>query len=229
MKNKKIEIFNIKLTSTDLIFLYKQISLSKSFLRSTHNLFLKKKINIKGKIADLGAGNKNNYHNLIKNKKVNVDCYDLHKTNEKSFTIDLEKKFSLKRKYQNILLFNVMEHIYNKEDLLKSISKNLKKKGKLEIFVPFMFRFHSDPNDFIRPTHTYLVKFLEENGFKVNTTLIATGPMLVILEIIFKYLKLDILKFLISILFISLNKLFQLFSKDFKNYYCGTHCSCTKK
>jgi len=92
-----------------------------------------------------------------------------------------------------------------------------------------MFRFHSDPNDFIRPTHTYLINLLKKNGFKVQTTLIAVGPMSVILEILFKYLKLNILKFLVSILLISINKLFNLFSKDFKNYYCGTHCSCTKK
>ena len=122
-----------------------------------------------------------------------------------------------------------MEHILNYENLITSISKNLKIKGKLEIFVPFMFRFHSDPNDFIRPTHTHLINLLEKNGFKVQTNLIAVGPMSVILEILFKYLKLDILKFFVSILFILLNKFFNFFSKDFKNYYCGTHCSCIKK
>lgn len=229
MKNRKIKLFNFNLTFSDLFFLYQQISLKKSFLRSTHNLFLKKNINIKGKIADLGSGNNYEYHKYIKKKKLKVDRFDFHKVDKDSLTVNLEKKFSFKKKYEYILLFNVMEHILNKENLIASISKNLKKKGKLEIFVPFMFRFHSDPNDFIRPTHTYLINLLKKNGFKVQTTLIAVGPMSVILEILFKYLKLNILKFLVSILLISINKLFNLFSKDFKNYYCGTHCSCTKK
>ena len=142
--------------------------------------------------------------------------------------LDLEKKFKLKNNYNNILLFNVLEHIFDGKTLLNSIKKNLKKEGKLNLFVPFMFRFHSDPNDFMRPTHSYLKKILEQNGFKVQITLIAVGPMVVILEILFKYLKLNIFKLLFSVLFISLNKFFNYFSKDFKNYYCGTHCSCTK-
>ena len=228
MKDKKIKIFNFNLTFSDLFFLYQQISSKKSFLRSTHNLFLKKNINIKGSIADLGSGNNYEYHKYIKDKKVKVDRFDFHKVDKESFRVNLEKKFTFKKKYECILIFNVMEHILNNENLINSISKNLKKKGKLEIFVPFMFRFHSDPNDFFRPTHTYLINLLEKNGFKVQTNLIAVGPMSVILEILFKYLKLDILKFFVSILFILLNKFFNLFSKDFKNYYCGVHCSCIK-
>ena len=229
MKNKKINIFNINLNFSDLIFLYKQIILKKSFLRSTHNLFLKKKINIKGKSADLGSGNNFEYHKYIIKTKHTIDRFDFHKVDKKSFKLNLEKKLNLKKKYECIILFNVMEHIFDKENLVYSISKSLKKRGKLEIFVPFMFRYHSDPNDYIRPTHTYLINLLEKNGFNVKSTLIAVGPMPVILEILFKYLKFDILKFFVSVLFLFINKFFNFFSKDFQNYYCGTHCSCTKK
>ncbi|MDC0533528.1 class I SAM-dependent methyltransferase [Candidatus Pelagibacter sp.] len=228
MKKNYPDIFNINLTLSDLSFLYNQISLNRSFMRASHNLFLKKKLNIKGLTADLGSGINNDYYNYISKSKLKVDQYDFHKIDKKAFILDLEKKFKLKKNYNNILLFNVLEHIFDGKTLLNSIKKNLKKEGKLNLFVPFMFRFHSDPNDFMRPTHSYLKKILEQNGFKVQITLIATGPMLVILEILFKYLKLNIFKFLFSILFISLNKFFSYFSKDFKNYYCGTHCSCTK-
>lgn len=228
MKNKKIKIFNFHFTFSDLSFLYQQITSKKSFLRSTHNFFLKKNINIKGSIADLGAGKNYEYHKYIKDKKVKVDRFDFHKVDKESFKVDLEKKFTFKKKYECILMFNVMEHIFNNKNLINSISKNLKKKGKLEIFVPFMFRYHSDPNDFIRPTHTYLISLLEKNGFKVETTLICTGQMMVIFEILIKYLKFFPLKFLFSIIFIFLNNIFKLFSKDFKNYYSGIHCSCIK-
>ena len=197
-------------------------------MRASHNLFLKKKLNIKGLTADLGSGINNDYYNYISKNKLKVDQYDFHKIDKKAFVLDLEKKFKLKNNYNNILLFNVLEHIFDGKTLLNSIKKNLKKEGKLNLFVPFMFRFHSDPNDFMRPTHSYLKKILEQNGFKVQITLIAVGPMVVILEILFKYLKLNIFKLLFSVLFISLNKFFNYFSKDFKNYYCGTHCSCTK-
>ena len=73
--------------------------------------------------------------------------------------VNLEKKFILKKKYENILLFNVLEHVENKDVLIKSIYKSLKKGGRLELFVPFMYRFHGDPNDYYRFTHLYLKRF----------------------------------------------------------------------
>lgn len=227
-KKKKLELFNIKLTISDLCFFYKQVSLNRSFMRSTHNLFLHRKINIKQNCADFGSGNKNDYFNFINKKKFKIDQFDLHKLDKNFYVLDLEKKFKLKKRYNHILLFNVLEHIYNKENLIKSLTKNLNKYGKLDIFVPFMFRYHSDPDDFFRPTHSYLFKILNKNGFKTKITLIAVGPMSVILEILFKYLKFKSLKFLVSILFILLNNFFKFFSKDFSNYYCGVHCSSIK-
>lgn len=228
MKNKTIKIFNYNLNFSDLFFLYHQISKKNSFLRSTHNLFLKKDINIKGSVADLGSGKKNDYYKLISNKKNKIDKYDFYKVSNYTHKINLEKKFKLKKKYDTIILFNVFEHIYNRKNLISSINKNLKKSGKLEFFVPFMYKFHSDPNDYVRPTHEYLKKILKENGFRVNLTLIGTGQMIVILEILFQHLKLSFIKFFFAIFFLLLNKFFNLFSKDFSAYYCGIHCSCIK-
>ena len=228
IEKKNIKIFNYNLTFSDLFFLYKQILSKKSFLRSTHNLFLKKKIDIKQPVANLGSGKKNDYIKYIYKDDILVKNYDFFKLDKNVTKIDLEKKFTLKKKFKSIILFNVLEHIYNKEQLIKSINKNLKKGGKLELFVPFMFRYHGDPKDYHRITHTYLIKFLRENGFKTEVTLIATGQASVILEILLKYLKLSIIKYPFAILLILVNFIFKFFSKDFNNYYCGIHCSCIK-
>ena len=58
-----------------------------------------------------------------------------------------------------------------------------------------MFRYHDDPKDYHRVTHTFLAKFLSENGFKTKITLIAVGQANVVSEILFKYLKLGIIKY----------------------------------
>ena len=42
------------------------------------------------------------------------------------------------------------------------------KNGKLELFVPFLFRYHEDPKDYVRLTHYYLKKILEKNGYEVR-------------------------------------------------------------
>jgi len=224
-----INFFNIRFNPSDLLFLYKQIIAGKSYMRATHNLFLKKKITMNKLTGDLGSGGKNNYNEFIFKDVSLIKSFDFYKTNNKTIKLNLEKDFNLKKyKLKNILIFNVFEHIYEKEILLNSISKSLKKNGKLELFVPFMYKYHGDPNDYYRFTHSYLKKFLEKSGFKVKITLIGAGQFNVILEILFKYFKLNIIKIILSTIFIIFNKIFYFASKDFKNYYCGIHCSCIK-
>ena len=228
-QKKNDAFFNIELNFSDQFFLYKQIMSGKSYMRATHNLFLKKKLRINNLTGDLGSGGKNDYNKFIFKNLNLVKSFDFYKSNNSTIKINLEKNFNLKKyKLKNIIIFNVLEHIFEKEILLKSISKSLNKNGKLEIFVPFMYKYHGDPNDYYRFTHSYLKKFLEKNGFKVKITLIGAGQFNVILEILFKYFKLDILKIIISPIFILLNKIFYFASRDFKNYYCGIHCSCIK-
>jgi len=228
-QKKNIDFFNIELNFSDQFFLYKQIMTGKSYMRATHNLFLKKRLRINNLTGDLGSGGKNDYNKFIFKNLNLVKSFDFYKSNNSTIKINLEKNFNLKKyKLKNIIIFNVFEHIFEKEILLKSISKSLNKGGKLEIFVPFMYKYHDDPNDYYRFTHTYLKKFLEKNGFKSKITLIGAGQFNVILEILFKYFKLNILKIILSPIFIFFNKVFYYTSKDFKNYYCGIHCSCIK-
>lgn len=225
---KNIKLFNIGLNLNDQLFLFNQLLKGKSFMRATHNLFLNKNIKINSLTADLGSGTDPDYKQYIfKNIDLCIN-FDFYKTNQKTESINLEKKFKLKKNYKNIFLFNVLEHVYNNNLLLDSISKNLKKGGRLELFVPFMYKFHSDPNDYSRYTHQYLNKILIEKGFKVQTTLIAVGQFNVIFEILQKYIKLKFLKYFFSIFFLVINNIFRVFSKDFSNYYCGIHCSCIK-
>ena len=228
MEKNKIQFFNISSKLSDQKFFFNQVMRGKSFMRATHNLFLKKNINIKHQTANIGSGKKSEYIKYICEDETLVKNYDFFNMGKNVTKIDLEKRFILKKKFQSIILFNVLEHIYNKEQLITSINKSLKKGGKLELFIPFMFRYHDDPKDYQRVTHTYLRKFLKENGFKTKVTLIATGQANVILEILLKYFKLSIIKYPFAILFILINYIFKLFSKDFINYYCGIHCSCIK-
>mgnify|MGYP001947742066 CR=1 FL=1 len=229
MKKKTIDYFNIGLGLNDQFFLLKEILKNKSFLRASHNNFLKKKVRLRGKTADLGSGKKNDYIKFILKDNFKIDNYDFYKKNNSTNSINLEMKFNLKKKkYKNILLFNVMEHVKNKNLLIKSISSSLSKNGNLEIFIPFLYRFHGDPNDYYRFTHKYLEDFLQKYKFKTKIYLISAGPFNVILEILFKYFKFKILRIIFSPFFILLNIIFSIISKDFKNYYCGVHCSCIK-
>ena len=229
MQKSRIKIFEINFNFIDITFFLKQIFAGKSYMRSCHYLFLKKNIKLKGVTADLGSGKKNDYSNLITGNEKKTFNFDFYKNSKKSKKINLEKNFDLKKQYKNLLLFNVIEHIYNYKKLISSISKSLPKNGKLELFVPFMYRYHEDPLDFHRFTHYSLEKILKEKKFKVQITLIGVGQISVITEIILKYLKFNILKILFLFFAFFLNKIFKYFSKDYPSFYCGVHCSCIKK
>ena len=225
--NLKVANFPFSIKSINHIF--RQIYKKKSPLRLFHNFFLMD-ITINGKVIDLGSGSHSSYYNFLKLK--NTDIYYADKSEPKTnkhYQLDLEKKLSFKdNEFDTVILFNVIEHIENHKELIEESFRILKKKGKLELFVPFMFRYHEDPNDFFRPTHFYIAKILETAGFKVDIHLIGTGPIKVISEIVLKYFKFNFLKTIIFIIMLLLDKLINFFSKDYKNYYCGIHCSCEK-
>ena len=124
MTQNKINYFNIGINFKDLLFLLNQIVKGKSYMRATHNLFLKKKINLEDPIANIGSGKKSEYVKYICKDKSLVINYDFFNLSTNVTKLDLEKKFTLKKKFRSIILFNVLEHIYNKEQLIKSINKN---------------------------------------------------------------------------------------------------------
>ena len=203
---------------------------NKSPLRIFHNIFLQN-IELSGKTIDLGSGNHSSYLEYLNNKSNNIYFADkVEKHQENYFQVDLEKKLNFNdQEFDNVILFNVIEHVQNYENLIEEIYRIIKKNGKLELFVPFMFRYHPDPEDYFRPTHYYLNKLLTKKGFDVQIYLIGTGPILVVQEIIFKYLKFKFLKIFFFPFFLILNRIVQTFSKDHSNYYCGFHCTCVKK
>ncbi|MDB2341530.1 class I SAM-dependent methyltransferase [Candidatus Pelagibacter bacterium] len=196
-------------------------------MRILHNFFLKD-LSIKGLTLDLGSGKNASYMTFMKTEESSIKTVDFF--NKSELKLDLEKEMNLeKNKYDTIILFNTLEHIYNYKFLISQISKTLKQNGKFEIFVPFLIGYHPDPNDFFRPTHKYLNDILNECGFDGEVYLIGVGPFISSYQMIFRYLKFSIFKLFFLIIVITLDKLLSLFSKDWMTYYCGTHVSAVKK
>ena len=224
----KITKFPINFES--LIHLTKLVYKNKSPLRIFHNFFLKS-VAIEGKTIDLGSGNHSSYYKFLNLKDAKIYSADQHIQNKDNhYLIDLEKKLDLSNEdFDTVILFNVIEHIENYKLLLSEINRILKKNGKLELFVPFMFRYHEDPKDIFRPTHYYIASLLEKAGFEVNTFLVGVGPIKIISEIILKYLKINFLRTFFLIFLLLIDRIINFFSKDHINYYCGIHCSCVKK
>ena len=226
----KCEIQKYKLNYSFLKHLILQIIKKKSPIRLFHNYFLNE-ISIEGNILDLGAGNHSSYLNFIQKKNYEIFFADKFHIKKKNFyKVDLESQLEVdQNNFDHILLFNVLEHIKNYKNLIKEVKKLLKPEGKLELFVPFMHRYHEDPIDVFRPTHAYLEKILIDEGYEVKTTLIGVGPLTVVSEILLKYFKFSILQIPILVMFLMFDKILNLISKDYNDYYLGIHCSCKKR
>ena len=101
---------------------------------------LQKYVNKKINILDYGAGSGVNVEMLSKFGK--VDIYEPHKETAKYLNkkysgkkFKIIKKHSIK-KYDLIILADVLEHIKNDKKKIKELSRKLKKNGKLLITVP---------------------------------------------------------------------------------------------
>ena len=119
------------------------------------------------------------YTNIVENKKLKI------------FYSDLTKKLKIKsNKYNNILIFNVLEHL-SKFDLSFSESYRILKKGGFFIgSVPFIYQVHSAPSDYYRYTRDSLYMNLKNNKFKhIKVMPLGFGPFTASYSLIHAYIK----------------------------------------
>ena len=143
------------------------------------------------------------------------------------------KNLSIKKKYKNIIIFNVLEHLSEVNIALKNLNLLLDSKGKILGSTPFLYRVHGAPNDYNRFTKSYLQKILKEKKFiniKINE--IGLGPFLASFSLLrgfLKYLPI-IYQILLSLVIIIDKILFYTMKTDPKKIYpIGYVFSATKK
>ena len=131
------------------------------------------------------------------------------------FKINLEKKNKINKKFKNIVIMNVLEHVFDTNNAILEIKKILKKNGNLILSTPFIYRYHGAPNDYNRYTMSYMKKILKLNKFKLTKKInCGTGPFLAGYSLIFDYIKrFPLLPVPILIFSLILDKFLSLFQK----------------
>lgn len=66
-----------------------------------------------------------------------------------------------------VICLEVLEHVEAAEEVIAEMSRILKERGKLLLSMPFLYRFHEDPGDYQRYTHTQLQRLLQKEGLDV--------------------------------------------------------------
>lgn len=160
------------------INLYKEIIKGRTLARAMMNLEMSQ-YELKGKVLDLGGGKNSEYTYCFQRNKdlelVNIDC----DAKDENARIDFEKDrlpFD-DGELDQIVVLNLLEHIYNYKFLISEVKKALKNGGVVYGFVPFLVNYHPDPHDFFRYTNEALEKIFKEAGFsEVNIKPVGRGP-----------------------------------------------------
>lgn len=149
-----------------IMSILKQSLQGKSILRSMMNEAVSG-YQISGKVLDLGSGDAASYYDYL---DIATDCSieKLDKySHEATLVVDLENPPQVeKAEYDQILCFNLLEHLYFPDKALTFAYQSLRSKGSLIGFVPFMIRVHPDPHDYHRYTAEALECLLDQAGFK---------------------------------------------------------------
>ena len=175
-----------------LIYLLFYIFKNYSVCRILQILFAKD-ILLNGSILEIGAykGSNKNFSNFLIINNNSFLYADKKKINN-NIIFDLEKKNFMKKKFDNVLIFNVLEHVYEVNNAIIEIKNVLNKKGKIICSTPFLYRYHKAPNDYCRYTEDFLIKIFKENKFiNIKVRSLGFGPFVAAYSMIF-----DLIKFL---------------------------------
>ena len=208
---------------------------NKSLNRILQELYISKK-ECEGIVVEFGAkkNSKKNFTNFIqiKNKK-NIIFADKANNNNDSLFQDLEKKLSFENgSVDSILVFNVLEHVYDVNNSFKEINRCLKSDGKIIGSTPFIHRIHNAPGDYNRYTSQFIEKILNTNDFKnIHVEELGFGPFTAAYSVIFDLTKkIPILNNLILILTIIADSILSLFIKTkLKKIYPISICFIAEK
>lgn len=154
-----------------------------------YNEIKKNAKNISGDVLDFGCGSKP-YEKLFSKstKYIGVDILTSGHDHRNSKVDVYYDGISLPfpdNAFDNIICFEVFEHLPNVEVILVEFIRILKPKGRIYLTIPFMYPEHEMPYDFQRWTRSGIRNILSANNFdviqivKTNTEIQALGQNIV--------------------------------------------------
>jgi len=176
-----------------------------------------KNIRLKGRSIEFGAykNKKRNFNNFFKGIP-NCKLSNIYNHNHANYIkLDLTKKFKLKKNsFNNVIIFNVLEHLPDTKNVFSEIKNILKKDGTLIGSTPFIYQVHGAPNDYFRFTKDFFYENLKKQFKKIYIKQLGHGPFIASFSLINPYLKfLPILREVILIFAYILDSLIQIFVK----------------
>lgn len=177
---------------------------------------------IDGNVLDVGCGSKPYVGQFAKcDSYVGLE-YDSPILIEKNIDVDFTydgKRFPFEDdRFDSVVSFQVLEHVFEPVEFIAEIKRVLKPNGRLLITVPFFWDEHEQPYDYARYTSFGLKYLFEKNKFDViyQEKTLANFSALIQILILFIYKRVPKSKFVFYLtcifLFFPLNILGELFN-----------------
>ncbi len=134
---------------------------------------------LEGKGIDLGSKDAHGLqYRYMDTSAASLTFIDAHPTNPEVIQADIESELPFaSQTYDFVLMFYLLEHVYNYALALSEAARLLKPGGRIIGAVPQLERFHPDPDDYFRFTASGLTRALQDAGFKdVRLTMLGLGP-----------------------------------------------------
>jgi SAM-dependent methyltransferase len=170
-----------------------KIVLKKNTLLRALQIYECLNINLRGISLEFGAtSNKNKtFSNFV------MGSSKFHYTNKisnhkfKIFYSDLTKKLKISsNKYNNVLFFNILEHLPEYKLAFSEIYRIIKKGGYFIGSVPIIYQIHADPNDYFRFSRELLELNLNKYKFKkIKIKSLGFGPFIASYSLLYPYLR----------------------------------------
>ncbi len=152
-------------------------------------------LSLSGEVIDLGGSRKSAYSKDFKGD-FKLTMANLEADTNQDISLNLEEPFSLKdAQYDHVLCINVLEHIFNYQNVISETKRILKPGGTAIFAVPFLIQVHPSPHDHWRFTGETLERLFKDAGFsEVTVEPIGTGVFGATSQILFNFWKFGIVR-----------------------------------
>ncbi len=173
-------------------------------------------ITLHGEVIDLGGARKSAYTTDFKGT-FTLTVANFEAVDSGDIALDLEKPFPIPdQSFDIALCINVLEHIFNYQNVISETFRILKPGGQAVVAVPFLIQVHPSPHDYWRFTNETLTRLFTEAGFtQVTVEPIGTGVCSAIVQMKSNLLHFSFLRRLANLLaFAGDNLLTRIYKKN---------------
>jgi SAM-dependent methyltransferase len=144
-----------------------EVRAGKSIARALMNQTVRGHV-LTGKVLDVGSHAVPSYiERMTKEEPLELERVDLAFPKGSPGHVDLERDRlpHPDETFDQVLVFNLLEHLYEPVNVLREARRVLKEGGELLGFVPFLVQYHPDPHDYFRYTREALARMLADARF----------------------------------------------------------------